>query len=219
MPRKKDHKSEKVRIFMLRARKETLKRIHCIRKLLLLNYEKFKAILLILVFDLDKKRIEIFLISLAIICYGITIYTSARVSESNFYFQASLNAYQNKALVEIVPREQAITYENVGNAWIQTSEYFRGRTRLWSYTSICCMWSLLFLLITFPFLILKKPLWIIPFCVSIVFLIINLYVHCFKIGLSGTHPILEKLAIFPFLSTYFPDWETLVEMIKNGSWI
>lgn len=200
-------------------RNAILRNAHRIRNMLVLNCRRLESKLLVLIDDLDKRRIEIFLIFLAIICYGVTIYTSARISESNFYFQASLNAYQNKALAETAPKEQAKTYDDVGNAWIQASECFRGRTRLWSYTSICCMWSLLFLLIAFPLLLLKRRLWIFPFCISLIFLIMNLYVHVFKIGLLEPDPILEKLAIFPFLSTYFPDWETLVEMIRNGKWV
>ena len=199
--------------------KEILKRIHHKGKIFAFYCRRIGDTLLVLIDDLDRRRIEIFLILLAIVCYGITIYTSARISESNFYFQACLNAYQNKNLAEIAPQEQAETYDDMGNTWIQASEYFRGRTRLWSYTSICCMWSLSFLLISFPFLVLKRRFWIIPSCISIVFLIINLCVHVLKIGFLGPNLILEKLAVFPFLSTYFPDWETLIEMIRNGSWV
>jgi hypothetical protein len=200
-------------------KKKLLGRIERTRKFLMLTFWRLEEALLILTDALDRRRIEIFLISLAIVCYGVTIYTSARITESNFYFQASLNAYQYKTLAQIVPREQAITYDEIGNAWIQASESFRGRTRLWSYTSVCCMWSLLFLLVTFPFLVLKRRLWIIPFSISILFLAMNLYVHALKIGFLGPNPILEELAVFPFLSTYFPDWKTLVEMIRNGGWI
>lgn len=191
----------------------------CLKKMVILTYNKVKNKLLILIGVLDTRRIEIFLISLAVVSYGITIYTSARVSESNFYFQASLKAYENKALIDLVPKEQVETYRDLTDTWIQASEYFRGRTRIWSYASICCMWSLLFLLATFPFLIFKTRLWIIPYCICGIFLCLTLYVHIFKIGFSNPNPIIEKLAIFPFLSTYFPDWEALVDMVKNGIFI
>ncbi|HEC88373.1 MAG TPA: hypothetical protein ENI52_03560, partial [Thermoplasmata archaeon] len=131
------------------------KKMSCLKKMMVLTYNKVKNKLLILIGVLDTRRIEIFLISLAVVSYGITIYTSARVSESNFYFQASLKAYENKALIDLVPKEQVETYRDLTDTWIQASEYFRGRTRIWSYASICCMWSLLFLLATFPFLIFK----------------------------------------------------------------
>lgn len=195
------------------------KKMSCLKKMMVLTYNKVKNKLLILIGVLDTRRIEIFLISLAVVSYGITIYTSARVSESNFYFQASLKAYENKALIDLVPKEQVETYRDLTDTWIQASEYFRGRTRIWSYASICCMWSLLFLLATFPFLIFKTRLWIIPYCICGIFLCLTLYVHIFKIGFSNPNPIIEKLAIFPFLSTYFPDWEVLVDMVKNGIFI
>lgn len=146
---------------------------------------------------LDRNRKIVYPIFLTIMIFGFSIYFTLRTTDLRVAQQGDINMTSNTFFADVNSGQIAFPYQETAKEWFYLSEGARYSANLRCTSAIACLWGLFSLLLTIPFLFFKSKIWLIPFCVAIVFFAFALIVHIYNPDYMTN--ALDKSNVFPFM--------------------
>ena len=179
-----------------------------------LRLHDFRCELSKLLDQLHKNRWRIYGVFLTIAILIFSAYVTLRTSQLHGAYTADVNVYSYTRLADASSGEIADVYEDTAKEWLKHSESRREFARIRCYSAVSCLWGLIFLGITFPFLLFSdRRFWLISFIISVTFFTLAIVIHIFAPSfVLGT---LDKIHIFPALHPLPPRTEEVENMIRT----
>lgn len=146
---------------------------------------------------LDRNKKIVYPVSLAIIIFGFSIYFTLRTTDLRVAQQSDINMMSNAFLADANSGQIASSYQEIAKEWFYLSESARNSANLRCASAIACLWGFFSLLITFPFLFLRRKIWFIPFCIAIAFFALALIIHIFVPNYLTN--AMDRINLFPFM--------------------
>jgi len=167
---------------------------------------------------IDERKETVYAIFLAILIFVASIYGTLRTGLLYDSRAADVNVYTYTRLADYSKGEETEAYKDIAREWLEFSEGFRKSANVRCYSGICCVWSLIFLIITLPVLFIKKrKFWLIPFTISIVFFILAFSVHILSLDHSFLY-FLDK-PLYPIIHPCELHSEKITKLIETHPWL
>lgn len=146
---------------------------------------------------LDRNRKIVYPIFLTIMIFGFSVYFTLRTTDLRVAQQGDINMISNTFLADVNSDQIAFSYQETAKEWFYLSESARNGANLRCTSAIACLWGLFSLFLTFPFLFFESKIWLVPFCIAMVFFAFALIVHIFNPDFLIN--ALDKTNVFPFM--------------------
>ena len=167
---------------------------------------------------LEENKPTVLGIFLAILALSLSTWVSLRTTHYHLSVVADVNMYSYALQADISSGRKQNIYKEIAKEWLKYSEDYRGSAKLRAYSARSCVWSLIFLALTFLLALLQECflVWIIPFTISFGFIVLALLIQIFSLD----HIILKKLlATIPILHPELQRWDEITEVIKKHDWL
>lgn len=141
----------------------------------------------------------IYSIFLAIDILGFSAYFVLRTTDLRMASEADINMLLYALLSKANSGKLSHIYRKIASEWLKLSQLLWNSANIRCYSAVACLWSLIFLVLAFPFLFLGYSFWVIFFALAAVLFLMALTIHSRYPKLwAFSLKVLDKIQVFPF---------------------